>query len=251
MKDTSNLANVFLPMAKAALGRSGFAPPADREVRVLLLDARSFFTHATSASELLSSAEAARAARFRFDHDRLTYIVAHAIWRVLLAACLNVELGDLPLITAPSGQPQLPNTGMCTSLSHSGTWVAIALCRGESVGIDIESAPSRICLSDLVPTICTPLEASQLVPLGNTSRESALLALWTRKEALLKAFGVGLAQAMTTISAGVGELVAAPQAVAGCTNYQASMLTLPEGVVGGLAVPAGTALAGLHWLESA
>ncbi|MFA6229101.1 MAG: 4'-phosphopantetheinyl transferase superfamily protein [Rhodanobacter sp.] len=251
MNDTSTSANAFLTVVEAALARSGLLPPADGEVRVLLFDTQPFSAHAPSAHGLLDAAERVRAAQFRFERDRLVYIMAHATWRVLLAACLKVGLDDLPLVTAPSGQPQLPDTGMSTSLSHSGSWVAIAICGAESVGIDIEKVPPRTRLSELIRTICTPLEEVQLMALGETARETALLALWTRKEALLKAFGVGLAQAMTTLHAGVGELVAAPAAAAGGAPCWSCMLDLPAELVGALAVPADTTLAGLHWLELA
>ena len=251
LSGTPAAANEFLPVAEAALGRSGLLPPAAGEVRVLLFDAQPFFAHAASARRLLDAAETVRAAQFRFEHDRLVYIFAHAIWRVLLAACLKVGIDDLPLVTAPSGQPLLPGTGMSTSLSHSGNWVAIAICSAESVGIDIETAPPRTRLSELTQTICTPLEELQLMTLSEAAREMALLALWTRKEALLKAFGVGLALAMTTLQAGVGDLVAAPSAVAGGAPCIALMLELPVGLVGALAAPAGITLAGLHWLDLA
>lgn len=251
LSDTPTSANEFLPVAEAALGRSGFLPPAVGEIRVLLFDTQPFFAHAASARGLLDVAETVRAAQFRFEQDRLVYIIAHAVWRVLLAACLKVGVDDLPLVTAPSGQPQLPGSGMSTSLSHSGNWVAIAICSAESVGIDIEKAPPRTRLSELSQTICTPFEELQLMTLSEAAREMALLALWTRKEALLKAFGVGLALAMTTLQAGVGELVAAPSAVAGGAPCRTRMLELPAGLVGALAAPAGITLAGLHWLELA
>lgn len=251
LSDPSTPANAFLSVAEAALARSGLSPPADGEVRVLLFDAQPFAAHAASARGLLDAVETARAAKFRFEHDRLVYIMAHAIWRVLLAGCLEVGLDDLPLVTAPSGQPQLPDTGMSTSLSHSGWWVGIAVAGAKNAGVDIEKVPPRTRLNELTQTICTPLEERRLMTLSETAREMALLALWTRKEALLKAFGMGLAQSMATLQAGVGELVAVPAAVAGGVPCRAHMLDLPAGLIGAVAVPDGTTLTGLHWLELA
>ncbi len=239
----------FAQMIDVALRQSGFMPPARGEVRALIFEASGLSAHVSSAETLLDAVEAERARRLRFDRDRDRYVIAHAVWRLVLAKCLDLELGNLPLVSAPSGQPRLPNTPLSTSLSHSGGWVAVAICGGESVGIDIEQTPPRIRMSDLVPSICTPAEARQLMTLGTASRESALLALWTRKEALLKAFGVGLAEALVTLSAQEGEWVAAPPLAAGLASCRASMLSLPPGLVGALAVPAGITLVGVHQLE--
>ena len=93
-----------------ALLRSGFLPPAADEVRVVVFDSSGFAPSATAAGAL-DVVEADRAARFRFDQDRTAYILAHSVWRMVLANCLGMQPADVPLARAPSGQPQLPGTG--------------------------------------------------------------------------------------------------------------------------------------------
>ncbi|MET0330630.1 MAG: hypothetical protein ABW154_04295, partial [Dyella sp.] len=108
------------------------------------------------AVRLLDAAEQARAARFRFHHHYACYVLAHALWRTALGACLGVEASRVPLVSSPAGKPLLPGSGLATSLSHSGPWVAIAIACAATIGIDIERSPAHMALQALLPTICTP-----------------------------------------------------------------------------------------------
>lgn len=78
------------------------------------------------------------------------------------------------------------------SLSHSGSWVGVALCPDGRVGIDVET------VRDVSPSLSRrALSAQELswlhqAPPGR-SRDQRFFRLWTAKEAFLKATGVGLA----------------------------------------------------------
>jgi 4'-phosphopantetheinyl transferase len=251
--DDSASAPDFTRAAVRVFAQCGFSAPAAAEARVVLCDTTEWTSLVESAQGLLSSEERARAIRLRFDRDRTTYILAHALWRVSLAICLGTDVTGIRLISTVAGQPRLPGTAFATSLSHSGCWVAIAICAGETVGVDIERSPPRTALDTLVSTICTPTEIADLAPLSAPEREVALLALWTRKEALLKAFGVGLNVDLSRLSATANGVVSSlpslttPDLVP-CRVFN---LPLPGGVVGALAVPVSVANVRLCTLGSA
>lgn len=241
--------NAFTPGVRRALVRSGFVPPATNEVRTLVFESLSIPACAGAAESVLDETEIGRARRFRFDQDRRNYTLAHAVWRIALSMCLEVAPVEVPLVATPSGQPKLPGTAFSTSLSHTKGWVAVAVCHGETVGVDIEQEPLRMRLVDLIDTICTFAEKTYVMQQAATGREAALLALWTRKEALLKAFGVGLAVDLSTIPAGADELVAPPQAADVLSACRVGNLPdLPSGLIGALAVPGGILPAASHRL---
>lgn len=233
----------------SALLRSGFLPPAADEVRVVAFDS-SGFAPFEAAAGALDVVEKHRASRFRFDQDRTAYILSHVVWRMVLANCLGMQPADVPLARAPSGQPQLPGTALSTSLSHSGNWVAMAICAGATVGVDIEQSAPRTRLNDIADVICTPSEAAQLQLLRAKARERALLVLWTRKEALLKAFGLGLAVEPSKLSAETGLFVTPSVEHAGLPRCRVHSLQLPRALIGALAVPEKITVKGVHWLDA-
>lgn len=233
-----------------SLARCGFVAPGTGEACVLLCDSAPWASHAVSAECVLDAGERARAARFHFDHDRLTYVTSHALWRATIGFCLGVEAALVRLDSTAAGQPRLCGTGYATSLSHSGTWIAIAICAGATIGVDIECSPSRMAMGALMPLVCTPAEISDMESLSAPMRESALLTLWTRKEALLKAFGIGLAADPAQLSATSGELIVPPALVTDKVPCRACPIeALPDNLAGALAVPASIVKTRLYRLE--
>lgn len=210
----------------------------------MVFDSAAWTPFIRSAEQLLSAPEYARSARLRFARDRSTYILAHAWWRVMLGISLDLDPTEVPLSRSAAGQPLLPGTGFSTSLSHSGTWVAMALGGGATVGVDIECSPPHAALTPLMPDICTPDEIADLESLPLPQREAALLALWTRKEALLKAFGVGLGADPSHLSAGTNRLTMPPSLATESHQLpcRVANLELPIGVVGAVAIPASIAI---------
>ncbi|HEY4293694.1 4'-phosphopantetheinyl transferase family protein [Luteibacter sp.] len=188
----TSTAPIFERSLREALRNAGFVSPRADQASVLVFDARSMGAHVADAATLLDLRERHRAARFRFRRDRDTYTLAHAAWRVALGACLDIDPREVPLTTTEEGQPRLAGTALSTSLSHSGDLIALTVCPAATVGVDIEQWPARIDLESLMPMFCTREEHAGLADLDASQRTRALLELWTRKEALLKAFGVGL-----------------------------------------------------------
>jgi 4'-phosphopantetheinyl transferase len=228
----------FEPTAGDVLARHAFLAPATDEVRVLLFDSAVWAGYVDSAERLLDSGERARASRFRFEHDREAYILSHALWRVALGICLGVGARRVPLTSTSSGQPRLPGTGLATSLSGTGGWSAIAIAGADTVGVDIERSPARIALEELIPTMCTLAERNELAKLSTRAREPVLLDMWTRKEALLKAFGVGLLEDPALLSASTSELISPPASAPVQIPCRVRNLDLPIALTGALAVPA-------------
>lgn len=239
----------FTAIVRMALAQAGFVPPARHESRTIVFACAPLAAQTAVAQALLDAGEAQRAARFRFDRDRIHHVLTHAIWRVALAACLDVAPAAVPLVAGRWGQPTLPGTGLGTSLSHAGDWAALSICAGETSGIDIEQQPARVRLAEMVEVVCTPAEAAQVMALDAAAREQALLVLWTRKEALLKAFGVGLGVDPARFDVAAAGPVPPPAAAVGMPPCRAVALDLPAGLLGAMALPVGSELVGQHRLE--
>ena len=152
---------------------------------------------------LLDDTERERAARFRFDRDRVRFVAAHAQARRLLGRHLGLDPEGLRFATTVHGKPilalaagappgaQAAEGAVVFNLTHSGPvgYLAIAGC---SVGIDLEQLRPFDDLQSLIENYCSPAEIAALAGLPPGSRAAGFLRVWTRKEAALKAWGTGI-----------------------------------------------------------
>jgi 4'-phosphopantetheinyl transferase len=130
----------------------------------------------------LSADEQDRASRFRFERDRRRFIVARARLRELLAKRLDAAPESIQLAYGTHGKPALAGrfaaSGWHFNLSRREELALYAFSRGGEVGVDVEA----------VHPLPSYLKAAA------DQRPLAFYRHWTRKEALAKALGVGLAK---------------------------------------------------------
>jgi 4'-phosphopantetheinyl transferase len=156
-----------------------------------------------SLPKLLSSEENLRINRFHKPEDRARYIVAHVGLRSILDQYFAIHKESQTFDRTRAGKPFLVkargNDPIYFSLAHSGALVLIAVSRDMEIGVDVEAMDPTIDLSDAT-AFCTPVEISWLSRLQVSQRISALYRIWTIKEALAKAQGVGLRISLVEIS---------------------------------------------------
>lgn len=167
---------------------------------------------------LLSSAERARAARFRQAADRVRYVASHAVLRRVLSAYVDVPPLALRFEHDARGKPQLASgegRDLAFSLSHSGDCVLVAVGRNRQVGVDIEEIRVELDVGVLARSVLSPSEFRLLERTTNERRRLLFFQSWVRKEAVLKASGHGLAlePAQVAVLATTPEEAAQPPAV--------------------------------------
>jgi 4'-phosphopantetheinyl transferase len=159
----------------------------------------------------LSSDELVRAGRFGPALQRRRFIAAHGLLRVLLGLYLDVRPSSIRLAAGPAGKPLL-SRGIRFNLSHSEGIAAYALAADREVGIDVERVRPIENLAAVMRSSFTARECAAVERLSAEERDSAFCAQWTRKEAYVKARGVGLGRplggfAIETDAAGSGRMV--------------------------------------------
>jgi 4'-phosphopantetheinyl transferase len=144
----------------------------------------------------LSPEERKRAERFRFDRDRVRFICARGVLRSILSLYLGVPPESLAIEYGRHGKPFLGGQrepgALQFNLSHSAGLAAVALARGKDIGVDIERVNPELEIDRIASQYFEPAEVLALERLPGPMRVPAFFALWTRKEALLKALGEGL-----------------------------------------------------------
>jgi 4'-phosphopantetheinyl transferase len=144
----------------------------------------------------LSREEKARADRFHFVNDRNRFVVARGLLRELLGKYLHQAPPDMEFSYGKHGKPSLSggnaSSGLCFNLSHSAGMVVYAIARDRNLGIDVEHVRPESAGEDIAKRYFSVREVSDLQTLPAEARVEGFFHCWTRKEAYLKATGMGL-----------------------------------------------------------
>lgn len=216
-------------------------------VAVALVDLEFWRPWLAEAVLLLDTEELARAHRQRLASHREALLLTYGLHRLWLGRVLQVPAKDVPIGRDPVGCPILAGGRYATSLSHSGGFAAFAATNQGPVGIDIEPLSRAPTLPEIADAVCSPGEAGHVSALGIVQRGRALLDLWIRKEAMLKAAGVGLAVEMTSFDAPLETLVSVPEGAD--VHLQVSMVDAAPRARAAVARAPGVKVHA-HWLHS-
>ncbi|MFN0218781.1 MAG: 4'-phosphopantetheinyl transferase family protein [Hyphomicrobium sp.] len=145
---------------------------------------------------LLSDAERVRSKNFVNAAHGRAFAVTRGTLRRLLAERLQVDPAELDIEETANGKPMLGEPwaalGLHFNLSHSGDLAVFAFARRSEIGIDIEVLRDLPDAVALAKRFFSPAETAALSALGAEDRQRAFFACWTRKEAFVKALGLGL-----------------------------------------------------------
>jgi surfactin synthase thioesterase subunit/phosphopantetheinyl transferase len=144
-----------------------------------------------SLLQSLSAEECRRAAAFHFQKHRDRFIASHGFLRQVLASYLGIEPAQVAFRLGSAGKPELADDqGIRFNLSHSGSGALLGVTRGGDIGVDIEEMRPMPDALQLAKRFFSPAEG--LVLQGLKGDPLAFLRCWTRKEAYMKARGLGL-----------------------------------------------------------
>jgi 4'-phosphopantetheinyl transferase len=145
---------------------------------------------------LLDAAERTRAERFKFAAPRRQFVLARGALRLLLGSRLGRPAQALTFAQGPHGKPYLVLDGAASpvqfNVSHSDGRGLIALADAP-VGVDIEFLGRAADLDLVAKGVLTAAEQAVLQRRTGAARSLLFYRLWTQKEALIKAKGVGFA----------------------------------------------------------
>lgn len=152
-------------------------------------------TTVESLRQLLSPDEQSRADRFHFEKDRRHFTTARGYLRTLLGSYLGLAPREIRFSYTEYGKPALAtdlDQRLNFNLAHSGGLALYAFTRIGEVGIDLEYIRPEFTGDDIARRYFSPGEVASLNQLPETSRHQAFFDCWTRKEAFIKAKGLGL-----------------------------------------------------------
>jgi 4'-phosphopantetheinyl transferase len=152
----------------------------------------------TRLSALLSPDEHERSERYRFAELRREYTAGRGALRLLLGRYLGVDPAGVAFDYEARGRPLLAPPlaagGLTFNLSNARDLALIAFARGRAIGVDLESISRTLELKDVARHFFAPAECAALFALPESQQRQAFFNCWTRKEAYLKARGMGLSR---------------------------------------------------------
>ena len=146
---------------------------------------------------LLSRDEAARMEAYHFERHRARFAMRRGALRSILARYLGADPARLSFSVSEHGKPELERSGgrepeLRFNLSHSEEVALIGVTRVHDLGVDVEHVRPLSDMDDLARTVFSPAEQAEYGALAHDEKQRGFFNGWTRKEAWLKARGVGL-----------------------------------------------------------
>lgn len=189
---------------------------------------------------VLSPAERRRGERYARPEWRDWHAVGRGLLRFVLAPLVGGSAAALRLGIAPGGRPELrrPAAPADFNVTHSGPIWGVAVGCGFRVGIDLERVRPTVDAVGIGRRFFTAAEAAWIEEeAAAAARLARFFRLWTAKEAVLKAWGVGLGGGLEKVDVlawarGDGPAVVA----AGGARWTVHGLAPGPGVVGAVAV---------------
>jgi len=187
---------------------------------------------AAEDAALLDPGERERGERIANTAARRRFVATRAALRRALGAYLACDPAAVPIEAPPRTKPRLAldAPSVAFSVSHSADAALLAFARTGDVGVDLEYVDRGVDAAGIARSHFHPREAGAVVALQGPDRMQRFLTYWTRKEAVVKALGVGLRKPLDSFT--VDE---------GCSEpFALHDLRPAPGFLGALAAPLGT-----------
>lgn len=115
---------------------------------------------------------------------------------MILSRYAGAAPAEIKFSYGPHGKPFLsPEAGrgeIHFNVSHAADRALVAVTKGREIGVDIESIGERPFDAEVVHRFFSPREGQEIRSAPEAARASLFAAIWTRKEACIKASGLGL-----------------------------------------------------------
>jgi len=142
---------------------------------------------------ILTPGERARAERFKFPGGRERYVAGRATLRRLLGRYLEEAPESITFEHGKYGKPYLSGgAALHFNMSDSQDVAVFALALGREVGVDIERIRQETHCEKIARRHFTPGEYMEMMALPKINLRECFFHMWARKEAFVKAIGMGL-----------------------------------------------------------
>jgi 4'-phosphopantetheinyl transferase len=116
-----------------------------------------------------------------------------------LSRYLRLNPTSVEFVVGPNGKPYLAGGQFAFNVSHTGDLALIAVGRGCDIGVDLERLETITDSTQLAAQFFREEEIEALSRACPTTLSSMFLTMWVRKEAILKAEGIGIGSGLKVL----------------------------------------------------
>lgn len=179
--------------------------------------------------QLLNADEKHVYSRYRVDHKRVEFLVGRALVKQAIGSWLGLNAEQVKITKNIYGKPfveeeLMKDRKIYFNLTNTSSFVCALFGRHEWIGIDAEYMQEGHL--DVMNIVFTPQEVAFV--LGHSDpqqRRQAFYRIWTRKEAIMKAEGLGFAMDPLSFQ------VPTPEGIVDHGRYVISTFTPMEGIM--------------------
>jgi 4'-phosphopantetheinyl transferase len=165
--------------------------PASGEIHLWTADLETFEPFAPRLGALLSVEEKNRCGRIRSREAARQRLLSRGILREILARYTGEDPQQLDLRVTAGGKPFLTGSDLVFNISHSKNLFLCGVSCSTDIGVDIQEVFPISNLPWIIGSYFSPAEQSCLRAMPDTQSQETFFAIWTAKEAWLKALGEG------------------------------------------------------------
>ena len=152
------------------------------------------------SAQLLNASELERVATILDPDTRAQHAVGRALMRLLGAKEAGCTPSELAIAVTDGGKPWLPGVpDLNITVAHTRRAVVVASMCGAPIGVDIEHPGAAVQPLRLAQRLFASEEARAVRERSGESRADWFARVWTIKEAVAKALGVGVIPALSRV----------------------------------------------------
>ena len=149
---------------------------------------------------VLSLDELEQQNRYRVESAKQQFYVTRTYLRYIMAHFLDVQPATICFKKSAKGKLYISNSPLTFNVSHSHTMAAIAVSLLPMIGIDLEYYKPSYDYHRIVKRFFTHAEQKWLLSQPLKLQNHAFFNIWTGKEAVAKATGLGLSYTLSSLS---------------------------------------------------
>ncbi|RXJ94839.1 hypothetical protein CRV00_05770 [Malaciobacter molluscorum] len=164
----------------------------DDNIHIWKIDFTKISSNIKTYLYLLNNDEISRANKFLLKNKYKSYIATRIILKILLQYYINREGYKIQLHKNQYGKPYLKDNEIYFNISHTSDMSLIAFSKNKEFGIDLESNECDNNIVNISAKYFTQREKNWIENLPNNKKTKGFIYCWVRKEAYIKALGLGL-----------------------------------------------------------